>query len=57
VHNGRDHVEVNVSEDMVGHKLGEFVPTRKFVKHGGRVQREAEAAEALKESGSKEADK
>lgn len=44
VHNGREHVEVLVSEDMVGHKLGEFSPTRKFVRHGGRIQREAEAA-------------
>ncbi len=44
VHNGKEHVEILVSEDMVGHKLGEFAPTRKFVKHGGRVQREAEAA-------------
>ena len=47
VHNGRDHVEVAVAEDMVGHKLGEFAPTRKFVKHGGRIQREAEAAAAV----------
>ncbi len=44
VHNGRDHVEVVVSEDMVGHKLGEFSPTRKFVRHGGRLQKEVEAA-------------
>ena len=43
VHNGRDHVEVLVSEDMVGHKLGEFSPTRKFIKHGGKMQRELEA--------------
>ena len=46
VHNGRDHIEIMVSEDMVGHRLGEFVPTRKFVKHGGRLQKEAEAAAA-----------
>ncbi len=46
VHNGRAHVQVVVSEDMVGHKLGEFAPTRKFVRHGGRLQREAEAAAA-----------
>jgi small subunit ribosomal protein S19 len=44
VHNGKDHIEVLVSEDMVGHKLGEFAPTRKFVRHGGRMQKEAEAA-------------
>lgn len=46
VHNGREHIEVLVTEDMVGHKLGEFSPTRKFVRHGGRMQREAEAAAA-----------
>lgn len=46
VHNGKDHVEILVSEDMVGHKLGEFAPTRKFVRHGGRMQKEAEAAAA-----------
>lgn len=47
VHNGREHIEVLVTEDMVGHKLGEFSPTRKFVRHGGRLQKEAEAAAAL----------
>lgn len=36
VHNGKVHVPVFVSENMVGHKLGEFAPTRKFRKHGGR---------------------
>ncbi len=46
VHNGREHIEVVVTEDMVGHKLGEFAPTRKFVRHGGRIQKEAEAAAA-----------
>ena len=40
VHNGRDHVEVNVIENMVGHKLGEFAPTRKFTKHGGKMAKE-----------------
>ena len=48
VHNGKDHIEVNIAEDMVGHKLGEFAPTRKFVRHGGRIQKEAEAAESAK---------
>ncbi len=42
VHNGRDHVEVLVTEDMVGHKLGEFSLTRKFIKHGGKMQKELE---------------
>lgn len=36
VHNGKVHVPVLVSENMVGHKLGEFSPTRKFRKHGGK---------------------
>jgi small subunit ribosomal protein S19 len=46
VHNGREHIEVIVSEEMVGHKLGEFAPTRRFVRHGGRMQKEQEAAAA-----------
>ncbi|MBU0597505.1 30S ribosomal protein S19 [Patescibacteria group bacterium] len=46
VHNGKEHTPVNVVENMVGHRLGEFSPTRKFVKHGGRMQREEEAAVA-----------
>jgi small subunit ribosomal protein S19 len=44
IHNGKGFVEVFISEDMVGHKLGEFSPTRKFVKHGGKKQKEAEMA-------------
>ena len=36
VHNGKVHVPAFVSENMVGHKLGEFSPTRKFRKHGGK---------------------
>lgn len=36
VHNGRLHIPVYISENMVGHKLGEFSPTRKFRKHGGK---------------------
>ncbi len=42
VHNGKNHIEVLVSEEMVGHRLGEFSPTRKFVKHGGKMQKEIE---------------
>lgn len=42
VHNGKDHIEVLVSEEMVGHRLGEFSLTRKFVKHGGKMQKELE---------------
>ena len=40
VHNGKVHNEVLVSEDMVGHRLGEFSPTKKFLRHGGRMQKE-----------------
>jgi len=40
VHNGKDFVEVTVVENMVGHKLGEFSPTRKFVRHGGKMQKQ-----------------
>jgi small subunit ribosomal protein S19 len=42
VHNGRDFIKVRVVENMVGHKLGEFSPTRKFIRHGGKIQKEAE---------------
>ena len=40
VHNGRQHIEVLVTEDMVGHRLGEFSPTKKFTRHGGKMQKE-----------------
>jgi len=53
VHNGKDFLEVFVTEDMVGHRLGEFAPTKKFYRHGGKMQkdldqskREAEIAAA-----------
>ncbi len=49
VHNGRIHVPVFITEDMVGHKLGEFSPTRKFSRHGGKMQKEMEAAAKQKE--------
>jgi small subunit ribosomal protein S19 len=42
VYNGKVHVEVLVTEDMVGHRLGEFSPTKKFIKHGGKMQKELE---------------
>ena len=41
---GRVHVPVFVTENMVGHKLGEFAPTRKFKRHGGKKAAEAAAA-------------
>lgn len=46
VHNGKDFVNVRVSEEMVGHKLGEFSLTRKFIRHGGKIQKADEAAAA-----------
>lgn len=45
IHNGKIHIEVLTTEEMVGHKLGEFSPTRKFIRHGGRIAR-AEAQTA-----------
>ena len=49
VHNGRTHIPVLVTEDMVGHKLGEFSLTRTFRRHGGRMQKEIEMAAKQKE--------
>ncbi len=50
VHNGRAFIEVKISEEMVGHRLGEFSLTRKFLRHGGKIQKELEikSAEAQK---------
>lgn len=42
VHNGRQHLDVLVVEEMVGHRLGEFAPTKKFLRHGGKMQKEME---------------
>jgi small subunit ribosomal protein S19 len=42
VHNGREHLNVLVAEEMVGHKFGEFSPTKKFHRHGGKMQKELE---------------
>ena len=44
VHTGKAFEDVLVTEDMVGHRLGEFAPTTKFVRHGGKMQKEAEMA-------------
>lgn len=49
VHNGKNFIEVKINESMIGHRLGEFAPTRKFIKHGGKMQRELERKEAQKE--------
>lgn len=50
VYNGKQHLPVKVSEEMVGHRLGEFAPTRKFTRHGGRMAREQEAEVMQKEA-------
>lgn len=42
IHNGKNFIEIKVMEDMVGHHFGEFAPTRKFVRHGGKMQRDME---------------
>ena len=50
VHNGKNFITVNCSENMVGHKLGEFAPTRKFIRHGGKMAKEEAQAAAAKEA-------
>ncbi|MBI2025078.1 MAG: 30S ribosomal protein S19 [Candidatus Harrisonbacteria bacterium] len=50
IHNGKIFVEVIIKEEMVGHRLGEFSPTRKFTKHGGKMQRELEVAQQTAEA-------
>lgn len=59
VYNGRKHIEVVIVEDMVGHHLGEFSPTKTFIRHGGKMQKELDqrkkdaeiaAAKAAKET-------
>ncbi len=40
VHNGKNFISVRVTEDMIGHRLGEFAATRKFIRHGGKMQKE-----------------
>lgn len=49
VHNGRQHTPVSVVENMVGHKLGEFSPTRKFTGHGGKIAKDQAKAKAVTE--------
>ena len=46
VHNGKDFISVLVDENMVGHRLGEFSPTKKFIRHGGKAAKEQESAAA-----------
>lgn len=47
VHNGKNFIEVIIKEEMVGHRLGEFSPTKKFTRHGGKMQRELEASQTV----------
>ena len=49
VHNGKDFISVHVTEEMVGHRLGEFSPTRKFNRHGGKMQKDLEQAAKQRE--------
>ena len=49
VHNGKVHSEVFVTEEMVGHSLGEFAPSKRFVRHGGRIQKDADEAQRTAE--------
>lgn len=49
VYNGKQHLPVIIVENMVGHKLGEFSPTKKFVRHGGKMQKDLEAKQAESE--------
>jgi small subunit ribosomal protein S19 len=46
VHNGKDFLTVLVDENMVGHRLGEFAPTKKFIRHGGKMAKDQEGAAA-----------
>lgn len=47
IHNGKIFIEAKVTEDMVGHRLGEFSPTRKFVRHGGKIQKSLDQAASI----------
>lgn len=48
VYNGKTHLPVSIVENMVGHRLGEFSPTRKFLRHGGKMQKEIETGGVAK---------
>ena len=50
VHNGKEFIPVSIAEDMVGHKLGEFSATTKFIRHGGRMQRDLETGAQQKDA-------
>ncbi len=44
VHNGKSHMDVLVTEEMVGHRLGEFAPSKRFTRHGGKLQKATDDA-------------
>ncbi len=50
VHNGKEFISVRITEEMIGHKLGEFSPTTKFSRHGGKMQKGLETKEKEKEA-------
>ncbi|MBI5729399.1 MAG: 30S ribosomal protein S19 [Candidatus Magasanikbacteria bacterium] len=55
VHNGKDFISVLAEENMVGHRLGEMAPTRKFIRHGGKMAKEQETAAAAAPAAAKPA--
>ena len=57
VHNGKNFITVSVNENMVGHKLGEFSPSRKFIRHGGRMAKDEAMAAQENEKRAQEAAK
>lgn len=57
VHNGKSHIEVLVTEEMVGHRLGEFSHTKTFHRHGGKMQKEIDQAKKQSEIASAQAAK
>ncbi|TSC93393.1 MAG: 30S ribosomal protein S17 [Candidatus Berkelbacteria bacterium Licking1014_7] len=50
VHNGKHFISVKAKEEMVGHKLGEFAPTRTFKRHGGKMAKEQEQTDRIKKT-------
>ena len=57
VHNGRNFIEVFINEEKIGHKLGEFSKTRKFSRHGGKIQKELDQVVRQREIDSSKAAK
>lgn len=57
VHNGKSFINVLVTEEMVGHRLGEFSPTKTFKRHGGKMQKEQDVAKKQAEIASAKAAK